>query len=95
MTQISNRLYITALEDGTTLHANLSAERALSQSWNGDNAVPNWQVPTNPLGTAPYADPVIHLTLLSGATNVGTADITNQKWYHDKRKTDTNNDTRP
>ena len=62
MSSISNRFYITALEDGTTLHGNLAVEGSLSQAWNGQTAVPDWTVPAN--------QPLIYLTLLSGSTLV-------------------------
>lgn len=62
MSSISNRFYITALEDGTTLHGNLAVEGSLSQAWNGQTAVPDWTVAAN--------QPLIYLTLLSGGTLV-------------------------
>ena len=58
MSQISNRFYVTALDDGTTLHGNLASTKPLSQAWNGSSAVPNW--------TQASEQPVIYLTLLSG-----------------------------
>lgn len=72
MSQISNRFYVTALEDGTTLHGNLASDRALTQAWNGTTAVPNW--------TDPNEQPTIYLTLLSGATLVAPA--SGYKWYY-------------
>ena len=68
MSSIGNRFYVTALEDGTTLHGNLVAERSLSQGWNGTTATPDW---TN----AEY-QPTIYLTLLSGSTNVNVSSYT-------------------
>ena len=72
MSQISNRFYVTALEDGTTLHGNLASDKALTQAWNGSTAVPNW--------TDPNEQPTIYLTLLSGATLVAPA--SGYKWYY-------------
>ena len=57
MSSISNRFYVTALDDGTTLHGNLASTKPLSQAWNGSSAVPNWAVADN--------QPIIFLTLLS------------------------------
>lgn len=72
MSQISNRFYVTALEDGTTLHGNLVSDKTLTQAWNGVSAVPNW--------TDVSEQPTIHLTLLSGATLVAPA--AGYKWYY-------------
>lgn len=72
MSQISNRFYVSALEDGTTLHGNLVSDKALTQAWNGSTAVPNW--------TTASEQPTIYLTLLSGATLVAPA--SNFKWYY-------------
>lgn len=60
MSTISSRFYITALEDGTTLHGNLVADKSLTQAWNGTSAIPNWAEVAN--------QPTIYLTLLSGST---------------------------
>jgi len=72
MSQISNRFYVSALEDGTTLHGNLASDKALTQAWNGSTAVPNW--------TQASEQPTIYLTLLSGATLVAPA--ADYKWYY-------------
>lgn len=72
MSQISNRFYVTALDDGTTIHGNLASDRALTQAWNGTTAVPNW--------TDTNEQPTIYLTLLSGATLVAPA--SGYKWYY-------------
>jgi hypothetical protein len=72
MSTISNRFYVTAIDDGTTLHGNLASDKSLTQAWNGSSAVPNW--------TAPSEQPTIYLTLLSGATLVKPAD--GYKWYY-------------
>jgi len=62
MSTISNRFYITSLEDGVTLHGNLESDRSLSQGWNKNVAVPDWTVAAN--------QPTVYLTLLSGSTLV-------------------------
>lgn len=72
MSQISNRFYVTALEDGTTLHGNLVSDKSLSQSWNGNTAVPNW--------TTASEQPTIYLTLLSGGTLVSPSNTFT--WYY-------------
>lgn len=72
MGNISNRFYVTALEDGTTLHGNLVSDKSLVQSWNGNSAVPNW--------TTASEQPTIHLTLLSGNTQVEPSNT--YKWYY-------------
>ena len=71
MSQISNRFYVTALEDGTTLHGNLVSDKSLTQAWNGSAAVPSWENTSD--------SPTIYLTLLSGATLVVPSTY---KWYY-------------
>lgn len=72
MSTISNRFYVTALEDGTTLHGNLVSDKSLSQSWNGTSAVPDWTVAAD--------QPTIYLTLLSGNTLVQPSSTFT--WYY-------------
>ena len=74
MSTISNRFYVTALEDGTTLHGSLSSTKPLTQAWNGNAAVPDWTIAAN--------QPIIYLNLLAGATQIGSADISGIKWYY-------------
>lgn len=83
MSSISNRFYITALEDGTTLHGNLAVEGSLSQAWNGTTAVPDWTIAVN--------QPIIYLTLLSGGTLVEPSN--EFKWYYNGEEL-TGGDTR-
>lgn len=83
MSSISNRFYITALEDGTTLHGNLAVKGSLSQAWNGQSAVPDWTVVEN--------QPLIYLTLLSGGTLVAPSN--DFKWLYNGVEI-TNSDTR-
>ena len=84
MSQISNRFYVTALDDGTTLHGNLASTKPLSQAWNGSSAVPNW--------TQASEQPVIYLTLLSGGSLVLPAD--NYKWFYNGTEIDFTTDSR-
>ena len=79
MGNISNRFYVTALEDGTTLHGNLVADKSLTQAWNGTSAVPDWTVVAN--------QPTIYLTLLSGATAVQPSADSVQWYYNGKFNT--------
>lgn len=74
MSQISNRFYVTALEDGTTLHGNLVSDKSLTQAWNNasQSAVPDWSTAAN--------QPTIWVTLLSG-TEMVLPDNTG-KWYY-------------
>lgn len=83
MSSISNRFYITALEDGTTLHGNLAVEGSLSQAWNGQAAVPDWTITAN--------QPTIYLTLLSGGTLVQPSN--DFKWLYNGAEI-TDSDTR-
>lgn len=91
MSSISNRFFVTALDDGTTLHGNLSVDGSLSQAWDGAGAVPNWAT-TGTTGTADQ--PTIMLTLLSGTTYIGTDSsspngyISEVKWYYNDNGTD-------
>ena len=71
MNTISNRFFIQALEDGTTLHGNLVSMGSLTQAWTGTTAVPDWS-------QAAY-QPNIYLTLLAGNTLVVPQDV---KWYY-------------
>lgn len=58
MSGISNRLYISTLEDGTTLHANLASDISITQAWTGITSTPDWTNPAN--------QPTIYLTLMAG-----------------------------
>lgn len=84
MSQISNRFYVTALDDGTTLHGNLASTKPLSQAWNGSSAVPNW--------TQSAEQPIIYLTLLSGGSLVQPSSTF--KWLYNGTEIDFTTDTR-
>lgn len=72
MSQISNRFFVTALDDGTTLHGNLASDKSLSQAWSGTAAIPNWTIASE--------QPTIYLTMLAGAELVQPKD--NYKWLY-------------
>ena len=86
MSTISNRFYVCSLEDGTTLHGNLVADKSLTQAWDGGSAIPNWDVNNSSSSFQPYAQPTIHLTLLSGNTPIADSFINNQKWYYNNQE---------
>lgn len=93
MGNIGNRFFVTALDDGTTLHGNLSVDGSLSQAWNEASgaAVPSWAT-SGTTGTT--SQPTIMLTLLSGSTYIGTDSsspngyISEAKWYYNDNGTD-------
>lgn len=60
MSTASNRLFIQALDDGTTLHASIQSTKPLTQAWTGSAAVPNWTQSAN--------QPIVYITLLSGSS---------------------------
>lgn len=62
MSNISNRFFVTAIDDGTTLHGVLSSDKSLTQGWNGSSADPDWSISAN--------QPLIWLQLTSGNTPV-------------------------
>lgn len=90
---ISNRFFVTALDDGTTLHGNLSVDGSLSQAWNPATqaAVPSWAT-TGTTGTKDQ--PTIMLTLLNGNVYIGIDStsangyISEAKWYYNNHGQD-------
>lgn len=75
MSKISNRFFVTAIEDGITLHGSILTTRPLVQAWNGSAATPDW--------TSSADQPVIYLNVFSGTTAVYDDNITNITWYYD------------
>lgn len=69
MGTISNRILISAINDGTTIHGSLRASASLSQGWNGSGCVPDWS----------SGGPTIYLTLFNGITAVAPLTYT---WYY-------------
>lgn len=70
MSKISNRFFVTAIDDGVTLHGSLTADRTLTQAWTGNTLTPDWS-DTN-------YQPTISLTLNSGVSRVYPSG--NYKW---------------
>lgn len=93
MGMISNRFFVTALDDGTTLHGNLSVNGSLSQAWNAgtNSAVPSWAT-TGTTGTKDQ--PTLMLSLLNGNVYIGTDStnvngyISSIKWYYNNHGQD-------
>ena len=74
MSTISNRFFVTAIEDGTTLHGSLNATKTLTQAYSGGNAVPDW--------TNMDEQPIIYLNLFSGSKQVTNVDVGSITWYY-------------
>lgn len=72
MSSVSNRFYVEAIDDGSTLHGQLLSTKALTQAWTGSAAVPNWNVAGN--------QPTVYVDLLSGTSKV-TPDA-GGTWYY-------------
>ena len=72
MSSVSNRFYVEAIDDGSTLHGQLLSTKALTQAWTGNAAVPNWKVAGN--------QPTVYVDLMSGTSKV-TPDA-GGKWYY-------------
>lgn len=72
MSSVSNRFYVEAIDDGSTLHGQLLSTKALTQAWTGSAAVPNWTVANN--------QPTVYVDLMSGTSKV-TPDE-GGKWYY-------------
>lgn len=72
MSSVSNRFYVEAIDDGSTLHGQLLSTKALTQAWTGNAAVPNWTVAVN--------QPTVYVDLMSGTSKV-TPDA-GGKWYY-------------
>ena len=60
--RISNRISVSSIDDGTTIHGSLRATKALSQGYGQGRFVPDWSVDAN--------RPTIYLTLLNGTTAI-------------------------
>ena len=56
--RISNRISISSIDDGTTIHGGLRADKPLSQGYGGGQFLPDWSQPAK--------QPTIYLTLLNG-----------------------------
>ena len=94
MSTIGNRFFVTALEDGTTIHGSLTSDKPLSQAYmqGSGGATPDW----GQSGTSGTNDsPTITLNLLSGSTQVDANQVGNVKdgqgnpmsfWYYNGRE---------
>lgn len=60
MGTISNRFFVSAISDGSTIHGSLTSNNSLVQMWGGA-PIPNW-------ATDPSSRPTITLSLLKGST---------------------------
>lgn len=76
MSKISNRFFVTAIDDGITLHGSLSSDKTLTQAWTGSTVTPDWTKEEN--------QPTIYLTLYSGSNTAISNNVKdNYKWYND------------
>jgi hypothetical protein len=85
MSTISNKLYVEAIDDGSTLHAQLLSDKPLSQGYTPTGCIPNWQTAAN--------QPTIYVDLLSGTDKV-SAKITGGVWTYNGAVIDFANDGR-
>lgn len=85
MSRISNKFYVQAIDDGTTLHAQLLSNKALTQAFiAGGSAVPDWTVEAN--------RPTIYVDMLSGTDRV--VPNSGGTWTYNGQVIDFENDTR-
>ena len=71
MSRISNKFFITAIEDGSTIRGVLNSNKSLSQAWNGTNATPTWDV---------YTGPVLSLSVTKNGQLLDN--VNNLQWYY-------------
>lgn len=62
MSTISNKIYVEAIDDGSTLHAQLLSDKPLSQGYTSSGCVPNWNTAAN--------QPIIYVDLINGSDRV-------------------------
>lgn len=62
MSSVSNRFYVEAIDDGSTLHGQILSTKPLSQAWTGTTAVPSWETDSN--------RPIIYIDLMNGSASV-------------------------
>lgn len=72
MSSVSNRFYVEAINDSSTLHGQLLSTKALTQAWTGSAAVPNWSQAEN--------QPIVYVDLLNGNTKVSPD--SGGTWYY-------------
>lgn len=80
MSTISNRFFVSAIDDGATLHGNLACDKTLSQGWDAASQTcsPNWATDTS-------SRPTIYLTLLNGNAYVQPTSAS-VEWYYGTKK---------
>lgn len=85
MSKISNRFFVTAIDDGITLHGSLSSDKTLTQAWTGSAVTPDWTKEEN--------QPTIYLTLYSGSNTAISNNVKdNYEWYNDGQPITFNSD---
>lgn len=85
MSKISNRFFVTAIDDGITLHGSLSSDKTLTQAWTGSAVTPDWTKEEN--------QPTIYLTLYSGSNTAISNNVKdNYRWYNDGQPITFNSD---
>ena len=72
MGQISNRFFVSAISDGSTIHGTLTSNNSLVQMWGG-SPIPNWE-------TDASTRPTITLSLLKGSSPTEPV-AGSVKWY--------------
>ena len=65
MSTVSNKIYVQAIDDGSTLHAQLLSTQPLSQAYTPSGCVPNWSNVQSP-----DIRPIIYLDLIHGTDKV-------------------------
>lgn len=78
MSRISNKFFITAIEDGSTIHGILNSTKPLSQSWSGSSAAPDWEIFSN--------RPIVYLSVTKNGSEVDYDSIQNIEWYYNGTK---------
>jgi hypothetical protein len=76
MSTVSNRFYVEAIDDGSTLHGQLLSTKALTQAWNGSASIPDWTQAAN--------QPIVFVDLLSGTQKVSPD--AGGTWYYNNQE---------
>lgn len=75
MATISNRFFVTVLEDGITIHGNLMTDKSLTQAWNGAAAIPDWDSTTvQGVLTGTQDQPTLTMSVLEGSSPLTSYD---------------------
>lgn len=78
--RISNRISISSIDDGTTIHGGLRSTKALAQGYGSGTFSPDWSESGNTGAGVEDKRPIIYMTLLSGST-VTTPYGDDVNWY--------------